>query len=82
MAVAKRQRKGKAHENVSKENLQAGVRTLGEANMLPTWLTQFVKGKLSGKETKCIKRGSQNGLRPLLWGRPNLKPPGYTLFAE
>lgn len=80
MVVAK-DKKGKAHENRSKENLQIGVRTSDEANMPPTWLAQFAKAKLSGKETKYIKRGSQNLLRPLLWGWPTFTPPGYTLLC-
>ena len=41
MAVAKRQRKGKAHENGTKENPWTGVRTSGETNMAPSWLAQF-----------------------------------------
>ena len=52
MAVAKRQRKGKACENGTKENLQTGVRTSGETNTPPSWLDQFTKGRLSGEETK------------------------------
>jgi len=35
MAVAKRQRKGKAHENETKENPRTGVRTSDEANRPP-----------------------------------------------
>ena len=34
MAVAKRQRKGKACENGGKKNLQTGVRTSGETNSI------------------------------------------------
>ena len=41
MVVAKRQRKGKGHENGTKENLQTGVRTSGETNAPPSWLDQF-----------------------------------------
>ena len=41
MAVAKRQRKGKACENGAKENPQIGVRTSGETNTPPSWLAQF-----------------------------------------
>ena len=41
MAVAKRQRKGKGHENGAKENPWTGVRTSGETNMAPSWLAQF-----------------------------------------
>ena len=39
--VAKRQRKGKAPENGTKENPQTGVRTSGEKNTPPAWLAQF-----------------------------------------
>ena len=35
MVVAKRQRKGKAHKNETKENLRTGARTSGETNSLP-----------------------------------------------
>ena len=35
MAVAKRQRKGKAHENGTKENPKMGMRTSGETNSPP-----------------------------------------------
>ena len=41
MVVAKRQRKGKAQENGTKENPQTEVRTSGEANTPPSWLAQF-----------------------------------------
>ena len=41
MVVAKRQRKGKAHQNGTKENLQAKVRTSGKTNTPPSWLAQF-----------------------------------------
>ena len=56
MAVAKRQRKGKACENGAKENPQIGVRTSGETNTPPSWLAQFAQGRLSGEETKGGKR--------------------------
>ena len=58
--VAKRQRKGKACKNGTKENPQTSVRTSGETNMPPSWLAQFVQGRISGEETKRIKRGSQD----------------------
>ena len=35
IVVAKRQRKGKAHENGTKENLRTRVRTSGETNISP-----------------------------------------------
>ena len=49
MAVAKRQRKGKAYINEAKENLWAGVRTSGETCTPPSWLAQFASGRLSGE---------------------------------
>ena len=42
MTVAKRQRKGKAHENGTKENPQTRVRTSGETNTPPSWLAELV----------------------------------------
>ena len=41
MVVAKRKRKGKAHEKGTKENQQITVRTSGETNVPPSWLVQF-----------------------------------------
>ena len=41
MAVAKRQREGKACENGTKENRHIRVRTSGETNATPSWLAQF-----------------------------------------
>ena len=54
MAVTKRQKKGKAHENRTKEGPRTGVRTSGEANSLqanPVYL-----GQAQGEEQKHIKR--------------------------
>ena len=52
MVVAKRQRKGKAPENGTKENPQTRVRTSDETNTHPSWLAQFVQGGLkAGEET-------------------------------
>ena len=56
MVVAKRQRKVKAWENGRKENRRTRVRTLGEANMPPSWLAHFAQGGLSREETKSMKR--------------------------
>ena len=39
MAVAKRQRKGKAHENGTKEKPKVGMRTSGETNSPPGYPT-------------------------------------------
>ena len=74
MAVAKKQRKGKACKNGTEENLWTEGRRSEETNTLLSWLAQFAQGRLSGKETKCIKRESQDGLRPLFWGWPTLTP--------
>ena len=51
MALAKRQR-GKNHENGTKENPRARVRTSGETNTPPSWLAQFVgQAQLGGDKT-------------------------------
>ena len=41
MVVAKRQKKGKACKNGTKENSWMGVRTSGETNMPISWPAQF-----------------------------------------
>ena len=41
MVVTKRQRKGKARENGTKENPHAEVRTSCETNTPPSWPGQF-----------------------------------------
>ena len=41
MVVSKRQRKGKACKNGSKENPWTGVRTSGKKNIPISWLAQF-----------------------------------------
>ena len=77
--VAKRQRKVKAWENGTKENLRTRVRPSGDTNTRPSWLAQFAQGRLSREETNRVKRRSQDRLRPLLWGRLALTPRGYTI---
>ena len=74
MVMAKRQRKRKTCENGTKEDMWTGVRTSGETNTPLSWLAQFAQGRLIGEETKNIKKGSQDGLRLLLWGQPALTP--------
>ena len=59
MRVAKRQRKGKVHENGTKENLRNGVRTSGETNTLPFLASPICIGQSQGEETKHIKRRNQ-----------------------
>ena len=69
MVVAKRQRKVKAWKNGTKENLRTRVRTLGETNSLIC-----IGQDQGGGGDKCIKGGSQDGLRPLLCGQPDFMP--------
>ena len=71
MVVAKRQRKGKAHKNGTKENLRTRVRTSGETK--PSWLAQFTWGRLRGRR-QTDERRKPRPLRPLLLGRPTLTP--------
>ena len=64
MAVAKRQRKGKARKNRTKE----GLRTSGKTNNTPGWPNLHRTGP--GRE-KHIKRGAQASslsLSPTCWG--------------
>ena len=58
MAVAKRQRKRKVHENGTKENLRNGVRTSGEASSAPTpfLASPICIGQAQGEEIKHIKK--------------------------
>ena len=82
MVVAKRQRKGKVREKEQSKNLRTRVRTSGETNMPPSCLALICTGQaLVGEETKHIKRGSQDVLRPLFWGQPTLTPPGVLSFV-
>ena len=72
MKVAKRQRKKKACENGTKENLRTRVRISGETNSPPGWPSLHTADSEGGD--KWIKAGSQEGLRSLLWGQPALMP--------
>jgi len=52
MVVAITQRRRKACKNEAKENPWTGVRISGETNTPPSWLAQFVQGRLrAGEET-------------------------------
>ena len=79
MAVSKRQRKEKARENDTKENLRTKVRTSGEANS-PPGQPSFRRAGSGARDTR-IKRGSQDGSRPPLWGWPALTPRGCTFLG-
>ena len=50
--VAKRQRKGKALENGTKENPWTGVRTSDETNTPPSWLAQLHRAGSAGRRQK------------------------------
>ena len=58
MAVTKRQKKGKAHENRTKEGPRTGVRTSGDANSLLA--SPLYIGQAQGEEKKIQKKRSQN----------------------
>ena len=58
MAVAKRQRKGKAHENGTKEKPKVGMRTSGETNSPPGYPTLPRAG--SGGGGSSYKKRSQD----------------------
>ena len=57
MAVAKRQRKEKAHKNTTKDGLRAGVRSSGETNS-PPGLPDLPRAGMGGERKH--KKGSQN----------------------
>ena len=66
MVVSKRQRKGKACKNGSKENPWTGVRTSGKKKHTHFLASPIFIGQAQWGGNKCIKKGSQDGLRPLL----------------
>ena len=61
------------------ENFRLNKHTPFSASPICTWQSQAVVSR--GGETKCIKRGNQDGLRPLLWGWPVLKHRGCTILC-
>ena len=64
------------------KNPQTRVRTSGETNMPPSWLALICIGQAKGGgQTRHIKRGSQDVLRPLLWSKPTLTPLGVLAFV-
>ena len=73
MVVAKKTRKGKAHENRTKEGPRTGVRTSGKTNNTPGWPNLHRTGP--GRE-KHINRGAKassrslslSPLQPVRWG--------------
>ena len=79
MVVAKRQRKEKACESGTKENLRTGVRISGEKNSPPG--SPNFHGAGSGARDRCIKKGNQGGSRPPLWDWPALTPQGCTFLC-
>ena len=56
MAVAKRQRKEKAHENRTKEGPRTRVRILGKTALLAS---PIYRGQAQGEEKKHTKRGAK-----------------------
>ena len=81
MAVAKRQRKRKAHKKGTKEKFTDLSKNLSETNTPPSWLALLYIGQAQERGEKCIKRGSQDRLRPLLWGWPTLTSQGCTVHC-
>ena len=73
MVVAKRQKRRKTHENGARENPWTGVRTSGETNTPLFGQPNLHRvGSRVGVRNKLIKGGSQDRLRPFLWGWPTL----------
>ena len=73
MAVAKRQRKGKACKNRTEENLQNRVRTSGETNTPPSWPAQFASGrpKVGRRQTHKKRKLRQIEASPLGAAHPH-----------
>ena len=77
MVVAKRQRKGKAQKNGTKENLRTRVRTSGETAFLGTTI---YTGQPQGEETNHIKRGAKTeSFSFYMW--PALMPQECTMLC-
>ena len=85
MAVAKRKRKEKVHKNEKKkkktweqewESKVKKTKQNKQTNKQKTALlaSPIYIGKARQVGDKCIKGGSQDALRPLLWGQPTLTP--------
>ena len=82
MAVAKRKRKEKVHKNEKKKKKiwepewESKVKKKNKTNKQKTALlaSPIYIGKARQVGDKCIKGGSQDALRPLLWGQPTLTP--------
>ena len=55
--VAKRQRKGKAHEREQRKNSETRVRNSGETNMPPSWLALICIEQNQEEGDKHIRRG-------------------------
>ena len=64
-----------------KKICRPGVRTSSETNTPPSWLALICIGQVKGEETKCIKTGSQDGLKHLLWGPSALMPQKCTILC-
>ena len=76
MAVAKKKDKerGKPTKREQRKNVRTKVRHSGEKRTPPFLASPNLHRAGSGEREKCIKRGRQDGLRPLLWGWPALTP--------
>ena len=81
--VAKRQRKGKALENGTKENPWTGVRTSDETNTPPSWLAQLHRAGSAGRR-QMIKWRKPRRIEasPLGSAHPHDLKVYYPLLAE
>ena len=84
MAVAKRQKKEKAHKNGTKKNPWIRMRTSGEANTPHFWLAKFAWGRLMGWRIQtCTRRKlRQIEASPLGSAHPHTSRVYYPLLAE
>ena len=81
MPVAKDNETEKPAKRKQRTNPRTRVRTSGKTNTPSSWLALICIRQVQGKETKHINRGSQDGLRSLLWGWHILMPQGCTILC-
>ena len=81
MPVAKYKETEKPTKRKQRTNPRTRERTSGKTNTPPSWLALICIRQVQGEETKHINRGSQDGLRSLLWGWHILMSQGCTILC-
>ena len=81
MPLAKYKETEKPTKRKQRTNPRTRERTSGKTNTPPSWLALICIRQVQGEETKHINRGSQDGLRSLLWGWHILMSQGCTMLC-